>query len=577
MEESLDNIRPSALEVGSGDEMGAASAEGKTASRRLRAGLDRALWAARWLGRELGARGPWMLRASALVAALSLSFWAGMGPRWDYPYSSHIDEWKHRGDTLSLIEGGSLVYTNPNPHPHRIGDVRYHRELGFHVLYGFLETTTGLIPSDLHRIAPAVQMALLALLVYALGVRSGYGWSAALLVPLLPTSTRTLGPEFAVPVAIALLFVPVTLMVVHRLEERGRGESLWLLMVLIGGTLFIHPTTEAVVTGFTAMALGLALIQSFLARQYRGAASLLAAIAVRMAVPVLVLQVWLPGTAVGIAREALLGEVTGIAAALGFNQGFFGAFGVIGVGLFVVGIVLFTMQARHGLMSYLLPTTTVSLALYLVVFYPRYSYGPPSIYERGWVFLGLFMVILAGYAVGAYFRAVPDMARAAMRRLTVRREALVRAPLFAAGVVVLAAALYLGLTSEERWRYTLQYRMVTEAMVADMAWIGDHRPADANRVFLEPSLGWTFPSLAGLGNIPWRSSAPPDTDWVIQKAWEMLGSGELDMDFIPRQDIYLIYTCLPGSGRCNELKAGLPEVREGVYWLPEWRRWRELP
>jgi hypothetical protein len=164
-----------------------------------------------------------------------------------------------------------------------------------------------------------------------------------------------------------------------------------------------------------------------------------------------------------------------------------------------------------------------------------------------------------------------------MRRLTVRREALARAPLFAAGVVVLAAALYLGLTSEERWRYTLQYRMVTEAMVADMAWIGDHRPADANRVFLEPSLAWTFPSLAGVGNIPWRSSAPPDTDWVIQKAWEMLGSGELDMDFIPRQDIYLIYTCLPGSGRCNELKAGLPEVREGVYWLPEWRRWRELP
>jgi hypothetical protein len=375
----------------------------------------------------------------------------------------------------------------------------------------------------------------------------------------------------------ALLFIPVTLLVVHRMDARARGESLWLLMVLIGGTLFIHPTTEAVVTGFTALALGLAFVQAVAAREFRGAASLAVGIGVRLAVPAVVLTVWLPGTPAAIAQQALVGELGGIAASLGFNQGFFGAFGAPGVLLFIAGLVLFTMHARYGIMGHVLPITTVLLALFLLWLYPRYTIGPAPIYERGWLFLGLFMVILAGYGAGMYFRAIPAMTRALAGGLSAGRRAWVSAPLAAIGVAALGVALLMGLTGDDRFRYTLQYRMVTEAMVADMAWIGSHRPDDANRVFMEPSLSFTFPPLAGVGNVPWRSSVTPETDWVIQKAWQMLGSGELDMDFIPRQGIYLIYTCLPGAGRCTELKASLPEIRKGVYWLPEWRRWRELP
>jgi hypothetical protein len=195
-------------------------------------------------GREIWDSHSSALQLTGLAGILLFSFWTGMSPHWDYLYPLHVDEWFAIGYTQSTLEAGRLEYPNPyNPR-----DISFHPEMGFHLLLGFLETVTSLSWMSLYRLAPGVLLALLAFLTYAFGYRSGFGWAAALFVPLIPTSIRTLGPAFVVPVSTAMLFIPVTLLILHTMEEKSRGKSLWLLLVLIGGTIFLHPPTEVVIT-----------------------------------------------------------------------------------------------------------------------------------------------------------------------------------------------------------------------------------------------------------------------------------------------------------------------------------------
>jgi hypothetical protein len=151
-------------------------------------------------GREIWSSHSSALRLDGLAGILLFSFWAGMSPRWDYPYPLHIDEWFAIGYTQSTLEYGGLEY----PNPYRPREVSFHPEMGFHLLLGFLKTVTGLSWMSLYRITSGVLLVLLAFLTYAFGYRSSFGWAAALFVPLISTSIRTLGPAFVVPVSTAV-------------------------------------------------------------------------------------------------------------------------------------------------------------------------------------------------------------------------------------------------------------------------------------------------------------------------------------------------------------------------------------
>ncbi len=294
-----------------------------------------------------------VLRFAGVVTILLFSFWAGMGPHWDYRYPLHVDEWFAQGFTQSMIESGSLQY----PTPYGGEEISHHPEMGFHLLLAFLKTSTGLSWLGLYRVAPGVLVALLAFLVYALGRRDGFGWAAAIFVPLIPTSIRTLGPTFLVPVSAAMIFIPVTLMVLHRMEAVGRGQSLWLLLVLIGGTLFVHPPTEVVVTALAALYLAALGAEALVMRRYRRAMNLLVAVGIRMLVPIIVLGVWLPTPTLSTVERSVSSD-PGIIRLLGFNLGFFEAFGGIAVVLFVWGLLTFVWHRPYGLLSYVLPAFT---------------------------------------------------------------------------------------------------------------------------------------------------------------------------------------------------------------------------
>ncbi|MFC1944194.1 hypothetical protein ACFLX5_01655 [Chloroflexota bacterium] len=109
----------------------------------------------------------------------------------------HIDEWKHYGDSRSLMEYGEISFPNPfdggNIHSPDIA-------LGYHLFLGELKAVTGISWLALFCYLPGVILALTAFQAYALGRRGGAGLGAAFLVVLIPTTVRLLGPAFLVPV-----------------------------------------------------------------------------------------------------------------------------------------------------------------------------------------------------------------------------------------------------------------------------------------------------------------------------------------------------------------------------------------
>ena len=88
--------------------------------------------------------------------------------------------------------------------------------------------------------APGVLVAGLAFLTYSFGRKAGFGWAAALFVSLVPTSVRILGPAFVVPVTAAMLFILVTLIFLHNLEEKNREKSLWILTLVMAAAIFLR-------------------------------------------------------------------------------------------------------------------------------------------------------------------------------------------------------------------------------------------------------------------------------------------------------------------------------------------------
>lgn len=494
---------------------------------------------------------------------LAFAFWAGMAPHFSYRYPLHVDEWLALGYAQSMMEEGSLQYPDPFSSSAQIS---FHPEMGMHLLLGFLETATGLSWMGLYRVAPGLLMALLALLTYALGRRDGYGWAAALFVPLIPTSVRTLGPTLLVPVSVAALFIPVTLLLLYRLEGRNMGVSLWLLLLIIGGTIFVHPTTEGAVTGLAVLYLLALLAETIAGRRYLAATGLVIAVAVRMLIPAIILGIWIPSLSKSLAEEALGGSTPQTLIHLGLNHGFFEAFGKGPVVFFMAGVFLFVSSSRYGLRSYVLPSFVGLLLLFLLHLYPRYYFGPSPLYERGWVYLGFSMSLMVGYAVGTYFRSVSGISRRLAALVSPQASGGLRVMLLGLGVGVVALAMITSITSRERKQYAGYYHMVGDQIYADFLWLGQYADQGQSVALMEPSLAFAYPVLAGGEKRPLAAVPAPSLNPWVKQIHEMLRMGKVDERWLSRQAASVVYTRMPGTQTLKQLdSANLIEVRPGIY------------
>jgi hypothetical protein len=501
-----------------------------------------------------------------LAGILLFSFWTGMDPHWDYFYPLHVDEWFAIGYTQSILEYGRLEY--PNPYGPR--EVSLHPEMGFHLLLGFLQTVTGLSWMDLYRFAPGVLLALLAFLTYAFGHRSGFGWAAALFVPLIPTSIRTLGPAFVVPVSTAMLFIPVTLLLLQTMEEGSRGRSLWLLLVLIGGTIFIHPPTEVAITILAILYLAGFVVAALAQKRYGEGVNLLLAIGVRILIPVVILGLWLPSLSQKVVEQSLSDAASSTAGLLGLHTGFPQAFGTVAVVVSIAGLSLFTLR-DDGVRSYVLPLFALLLLVFLAFFFPMYRLGPDILYERGWLYLGLLMVIFAGYGTALYFRSIPTIAQLVASRIRLPPGGWITASLWSAGIAVMLLALTTGIVvNEKRRSYTQYYHVVNDSIFADFRWLGQKISPEQTVAMGEPSIAWAYPPVAGPGTAAFHAISAPSTTKRAEKLRDMLASGEADVSWLQKSGVSVLYTCRPRTFVCEDLEnKDLFKVRRGVYLVPD--------
>lgn len=536
-------------------------AEPKAGHRPVKSGVRGATSHAR----ELWVSHSTALRLTSLAGILLFSFWAGMSPHWDYLYPLHVDEWFAIGYTQSTLEYGRLEY----PNPYTPGEVAFHPEMGFHLLLGFLKTVTGLSWMSFYRFAPGVLLALLAFLTYAFGYRSGFGWAAALFVPFIPTSIRTLGPAFVVPVSAAILFIPVTLLLLHTMEEKSQGKSLWLLLVLIGGTIFVHPPTEVVITVLAVLYLAGFVVAALIRKRYGEGINLLVAIGVRTMIPVLVLGLWLPSLSQKVVEQSV-SPASGIVASLGLHSEFPQAFGTVAVVVSIAGLFLFTIRG-DGVRSYMLPLFTLLLLAFLVFFFPMYRLGPDILYERGWLYLGLLMAIFAGYGTAIYFQSIPAIARATASWLRIPSGSWMAVSLWSAGVAVMLLALTTGLVANgKRQTYAQYYHVINDSIFADFRWMGRHSAPGQMVAMGEPSLGWAYPPVAGPGAEVYQAVSSPNTNKGANKARAMLASGEADIPWLQKSGISVFYTCRPMTFVCEDLENNdLFKVRRGMYLVPD--------
>jgi hypothetical protein len=256
---------------------------------------------------------------------------------------------------------------------------------------------------------------------------------------------------------------------------------------------------------------------------------------------------------------------------LGYNVGFIKAFGIIGVALFVWGVFTYLCDMRYGLRTYVLPAFTIGLGLFLHLVYPRYFRGPDILYERGWLYLGLFMAILAGYGVAFYFRSIPSLFTKLGIYVPLLASRWTHVLLLVLGIGILIAALATGLVNEARRFYASYYRMVNEQIYADFVWLGEHGGSEGRIVIMRPDLAWAYPPIAGPGTLTWATIASPSRSPQADKFNQILATGNVETEWLRRQGAWMVYTCLPTGEvlRCKHLKnKELPEVRPHVYFFP---------
>ncbi len=181
-----------------------------------------------------------------LVLILGLAFYVAFIPHQGYSYPVHVDEWTHLANSKAIVAEASSIEMH-NPFTGGEAGVSQSLEAGFDLFWAIVQQVSGIPWLVLFRYFPAVIFMITVLSVYILGRREGFGWEAALCTCFVLTTVRFLGPGFMVPVALGLLFIPLSLFLVFNF----RGWRSYIL-------LFIF--TAFLVSAHAYTAVGLVLI-----------------------------------------------------------------------------------------------------------------------------------------------------------------------------------------------------------------------------------------------------------------------------------------------------------------------------
>jgi hypothetical protein len=478
-----------------------------------------------------------LVKAILLVAIIGLAFFMALYPRLDYPYPIHVDEWMHLGNTHQILDTGHLNYPNPF-HGGRF-EVGGHPETGYYLWVGTSLLATGSSWLVLARLMPALVLGIIAFVSYAWGRKRGFGLEAAFFATFIHTTIRFLGPAFLVPVTLGLVFFPLCLILLDKMERDWRPLP---LIIISLGALFLTHGTTAVAVGFVLaifLIFYLALSKSPLRQKLPSLTCLLL-----IPFSALVIFIW--------NRDFVFRQIENIISAEKIPLEPIPVpllhLGYIMLALAVIGLGF--MIARGGWRNYALLVPAVILFFFVQLYRQWFEVGPDILYERGWLYVMLLMAFIAGYGLSR------------LRRLGLgffQRWRWGTPAVYAALALVVVFALVQRMGGYNKDEY---YHMVDVPAYCDLKWIGEEMP-DGSVALLDPYVGWAYVTISG--QYVYDAQAYP---WGIEEFTEVnqfFATGAADTEYIRERNVNILYTLLPLSN------PDLVEVRDGLYILREGR------
>ncbi len=476
------------------------------------------------------------MSAYLMAPILALAYYIAFIPHQGYSFPAHIDEWVHLAYIKAMWQSGSTTFTDPFLGQGVIGSDNPHLEAGFHIFWGAFHQISGISWLTIFRYFPGVIFLITVSSVYIFARKQGFGWEAALYTCLIPTTAGILGPGFLVPVAMGLLFLPLSL----NLAYNHRSLRAYLLLFLfIAFLLSIHAPSAIMVVIVLVPYIILNLKVDF-----KHSLGLTLALLVPFLAPFpWIFRMLLP-TAVRLLSPQPLPTYIDFPRILM-------DYGYLPIAVCLLGTFLLAMKG--GRRNYGLVLGLLAVLVILVAFF-TFHYGLPVMYERGLMFLMLMVGLIAGAGLAGVKEFQPPenlFPRIKIPPLLTRHAGKTLA------LALAAATLAVIIPARQDTGY---YQMIDTADYRAFVWIRENLPAVEGTAILDPWKATAFTAVTGRPAYSRIHAFPTPRD---EEAYRFLQGGSANTTFLEENGISLVYTTA-------EVKnPHLTEVRKNVYLLPE--------
>ncbi len=478
----------------------------------------------------------WQLAKSdylKLILILALALYLAFIPHLNYLYPVHVDEWVHLALSKAMLGAHDTTFTAPFFGQSTMS-VSSNLEVGFHLFWAVFQSISGISWLTIFRYFPSIIFVITVLSVYVLAQRQGFGWQAALFTCLIPTTVGIMGPAFLVPVAMGLLFIPLSLFITFNFRT---AWSYLVLFIFTGFLLSVHPPT----------AVGLAIVLApHVLLNLKGEFKHSLGVMLALTIPFLVIP-WIFGMLLPTARW--LFNLVPLMAYVDIPR-VIHTYGYLPILFCLLGT--FLLAVRGNRRDYSLVLGLLTMLLMLATFF-TFHYGVQIMYQRGLMYMMLLMSIVAG----AGLMAVKNL------RLPEKISLRFRAPPITQNLgnilCLLLIALTLAICIPGR-QDTPYYHMIDKEDYEAFIWVKDNVNEDYEKAILNPWKATAFAATAEKYVYTRIHAYPKDSDG---KAYEFLEGGCEDTSFLRANGISIVYT----RGECKN--PDLVQVREYVYLLKE--------
>jgi len=480
----------------------------------------------------------WQLAKSdylKLVPILALAFYLAFIPHLNYPYAVHIDEWVHLASSQELMRAGSTTaLSQPFYGGSNLLSVQV-LEVGFHVFWGVFQQLSGISWMEISRYFPGIIFMITVLSAYILGRREGFGWEAALFVCLIPTTAGIMGPAFLVPVAVGLLFIPLSLFLAFNFRTAWSYLALFIFTCFL---LSIHAPSAIFLV---------IIIIPYILLNLKGNFKHSLGMTLALAIPFLAPFPWIFDMLVPTFKS--LFSPVPLPTHIDFPP-VIQTYGHLPILFCLLGTFMLAMRGRSR--DYSLVLSLLAMLLVLVTFF-TFHYGVSILYQRGLMYMMLMVSIVAGAGLmGLKKLGLPA-------RISIQ----LGVPFITQNVGRILCLVLIGVTltiAIPARQSTYYYHMIDKQDYEAFVWIKNNVSKSYEKSILDPWKATAFTALTGKYVYTRIHQAPKDID---EEAYAFLRGGCTDTAFLRENNISIVYN----RGSCSN--PDLVEVRKNVYLLKE--------